>query len=243
MPDYASLEIGLYRFEADHYSVELRYMDSVEEDRSDRGVAHFDKYELRRLSHDAQLYGDKLSDYLFADPQVLKMFERACDLALSKPDEKLRVRLFIDKSARALHDLWWETLTDPRDDFKGSRLSDHRRILFSRYLASKETRPGSDAKRGLRALVVVANPQPHPEKPKLDPIDVAKELARAKKGLAELYRDELVSAAEGPGRVTLNNLIDKLDDGFDIIYLVCHGSLLNDDRGNLLPYLWIDDED
>lgn len=31
MLDYASLEIGLYRYDADHYSVELRYMDSSEE--------------------------------------------------------------------------------------------------------------------------------------------------------------------------------------------------------------------
>ena len=177
MADYASLEIGLYRYDADHYSVELRYMDSDEEDRSDRGIARFDFDQLRRLLHDAQLYGEKLTEYLFADSLVREMYTRSYERALARPDERLRLRLFVDKSARDLHGLCWETLTDPRVDFQGSRLADHERILFSRYLRSARNareRPQSD----VRALAVVANPRPHPAKPKLDPSTFSKELDR-----------------------------------------------------------------
>jgi CHAT domain-containing protein len=241
--EYASLEIGLFRSEASGYSVELRYIDSYEEDRSNRGTARFDFEELRKLSMDAQLYGQKLSEYLFADASVLEMFSTSCGIVLGRPNDKLRLRLFIDKSAPELHGLRWETLTDPRSDFKNSRLLDHGRILFSRYLRSAEPHGGTTPKHELRALVVIANPHPHPEKPVLAPIDVEKELASAKRGLQRLYADKLVSDAAAPGTVTLKNLIEKLRAGFDIVYLVCHGNMLKDPNGNPVPYLWIEDDD
>ena len=57
---------------------------------------------------------------------------------------RLRVRLVMDSSAAALHELRWETMRDPRD---GSTLTTSENVLFSRYLGS----PTGDRSRSVRA--------------------------------------------------------------------------------------------
>jgi hypothetical protein len=242
MEDYASLEIGLSRYDAESYSVELRYMDPDFDDRSYNARARFDFPELRRLSADAGAYGQKLSQSLFLDPNVREMFTTSC--ALDNPGDKLRVRLFIDRSAPELHSLRWETLTDPRPDLVGSRLLDDERILFSRYLRSIDRRrAGIGPKAALRALIVVADPKPDPQKPKVPKVMVSEELSRARASLTQVAAQDLASDPNDPGRVSLNNVIEKLREGFDILYLVCHGALLRDPNDNLAPYIWLEDED
>jgi hypothetical protein len=83
-------------------------------------------------------------------------------------------------------------------------------------------RPKAD----LRALVVVAsltdvaNYQPGGRL--LAALDVAGELARAGEGLGSIATTNLASG----GKATVNNLSAHLRDGYDILYLICHGALI-----------------
>ncbi len=57
------------------------------------------------------------------------------------------------------------------------------------------------------------------------PVDVPGEVSRAKAGLEKTLVSTLISTPESKGQVSLNNLIDRLREGYDILYLVCHGAL------------------
>ncbi|MEO8130021.1 MAG: CHAT domain-containing protein, partial [Bryobacteraceae bacterium] len=130
-----------------------------------------------------------------------------------------------------LHSVHWETLRDPGGTdaplFMGEQ------IIVSRFLASGQDwrpirlRPKAD----LTALVVIANPQNLGDY-KLAPVDVPAELATARQALAGVG----VTALAPGGAVALNDLAAKLREGFDILYLVCHGLLDGDE-----PQLFLDD--
>ena len=143
----------------------------------------------------------------------------------------MRVRLFIGPSAARLHGLRWETMRDPDD---GSPLLTDEAIVFSRYLSSFDWRPvGLRAKTGLRALAVVAGPTDVADfgaEGQLARVDVAAETERAREGLAPLPTQLLVE----PGEATLDRLTDELREGYDILYLVCHGYLTAGDEPILL---------
>src|SRR3712207_4098220 len=106
-------------------------------------------------------------------------------------------------------------------------------VLFSRYLSSYDWRPVQLRPRAdLRALVVVANPADvarfQPGGRPLAPVDVPGELERARRGLGE------IPATEVTGPDTLNRLVGALRDEVDILYLVCHGALVQGE-----PRLWL----
>lgn len=74
------------------------------------------------------------------------------------------------------------------------------------------------------------------------------ELARARDGLKDINTiDELVSDPDQPGAVTMDNLLDRMRDNYDILYLVCHGALMQRDNldpdSHREPYLWLEKED
>jgi hypothetical protein len=150
------------------------------------------------------------------------------------------MRLFVGPSAPELHGLRWETLRDPEDD---TYLLLGEQVLFSRYLSSLDWGPVRvRSKADLRALVVIANPtnldRYRPGGRPLDGLDVEAELARACSGLGTLAVSSLASG----GSATLNNLVDHLrgaagDGPYDVLYLVCHGALINGE-----PNLWLEDE-
>jgi hypothetical protein len=239
MINYADLEIGLHRRDADTYSIELRFSQSksdadVRLGRGDLPPARFDLGQLRTLAVDATAYGRLLGHSLLADPAVQTVFAQARSAAQTL-DVPLRLRLFVGPGALELHSLRWETLRDPLD---GAPLCTGEGILFSRYLSSLDWQPVGLRPRGdLRALVVVANPAGldgwQPDGRPLPPLDVDGELARARSGLADIP----VTALASPGRVQLNTIVAHLRDGYDILYLVCHGALLEGQ-----PHLWLEDE-
>lgn len=239
--NYADLEIGLHKWQEDSYAVELRYVDSKNssEERLERPnpyLVQFDPINLREQAADPAGYGRLLSKSLFVD-DVKTFFENArvkAD-ALQVP---LRLRLVIGRSAPRLHSLRWETLRDPRDD---SPLVTSERILFSRYLSSsywQSVRPFRNDE-PLRALVVIANPtdiaswKVGERKRELKPIAVDSERKRARLGLSTTTITELAER----GEATLDNLIDNMRDGCDILYLVCHGELVRN-----RPRLWLENE-
>lgn len=230
--DHADLEIGLQRRELDSYLVDLRYTppDGDADNRLAAGEAvSFDPALLREKEQDPAAYGKALAEMLFAPQAVRDGLSRARAVAESA-NVPLRLRLFIDGGARELHDLRWETLRDPAGD---TPLLTSEQLLFSRYLSSGDWRPITlrpQAK--LRALAVVANPVDI-ARFSLGAIDAPAELQRARQGMGAIE----VSEQSGTGQATLNKILERLREGYDILYLVCHGAMI---RGK--PVLYLEDD-
>lgn len=236
MPD-ADLEIGLHRLDAGGYALDMRFArpDSDADMRLLRGQARvtFDTAALSALALDPAAYGRALAAQLLADDAARAAFGQAWSAAQSL-DVPLRLRLLVGPSAPELHALRWEMLRLPAPD--DTPLTDER-LLFSRYLTSGDWRPVRlRAKGRLRALVAIANPANladyRPGGVALAPIDVPAELAQVRAGLGQI---EHVALASG-GAATLDAIVEKLREGFDILYLVAHGALL---RGE--PRVWLED--
>jgi CHAT domain/SIR2-like domain len=232
MVKYAELEIGLHHRTPRTWSVELRFNhpESAADQLLDAGSrVRFDLGRLRGLGYDPDGYGRALSKSLFIPP-VKEAFGQARARAQSD-GLPLRVRLRIGPSAPELHGVWWETLRDPKD---GTRLLKDENILFSRYLASLDWRSvGVYPKSQLRALLAIANPsnlaEYEDEERALPPIDVAGELDRVKGALGRMP----TTLASG-GTATLARIIDELRKGHDILYLVCHGYIIEGEPQVLL---------
>ncbi|NTV65370.1 MAG: CHAT domain-containing protein, partial [Oscillochloris sp.] len=237
---FADLEIGLYRRDAESFTVELRYTrpDDAADIRLSTdhpALAIFDLGTLFDLDSDPEAYGRALSGMLFADPAVLAAFAEARATTAAQ-EGVLRLRLFLDPSVPELQSIRWETLRDPRD---GSPLITGERLLFSRFLSSSDwgpvrLRPQSE----LRALLVVANPANLASSFRLAPVDVIGEIARARAGLGNtITLSELTSS--GTARASLDAIVTTLRDGYDILYIVAHGALTP--RGK--PVLYLEDAD
>jgi hypothetical protein len=236
--DIVELEFGLHRREAENYTVELRgtLPDSDAETRmtSRFPVRKIDLEALRRQNFDPDAHGRLLTECLFGDSKINDAFAKARAVAASG-DRTLRLRLFIGANAPELNAPYWEALRDPDD---GSPLFTGERILLSRYLSSADWRPvRRRPKADLHGLIVIANPtdvtryQPGGRDRPLAALDVPAELARAKEGLAGIACAELAS----DGSATLGRLIESLRDGCDVLYLVCHGALIDGE-----PWLWLE---
>jgi hypothetical protein len=241
LSEYADLEISLYRRDTTNYFIDLRF-NHPQSDTDMRlmqgGTPHLCRFNfdhLRSLATDPAAYGKALSEQLFADPAVLAAFENALSNAQTL-ELPVRVRLLIGSGATELHQLHWETLRHPQQD---TLLFTSEQILFSRYMASTDWRPiRIRPYRNLRALVIIANPTNlstyKPGGQQLAPIDVDGELTRAKHSLGDIPITEITAN----GTVTLNAISQHMREGYDIIYLVAHGALIDD-----ISYLWLENED
>ena len=238
MVEYANLEIGLHHREVGSYQVEFRFSQPGDEadvrlgqDRPVEAVFNFEA--LDGLAHDSAAYGRELTKALFADPTFQTAFAQAYASAQTL-GAALRFRLIIGPSAPELHRIRWETLRNPLDD---TPLSTSENIVFSRYLSSLDWRPVRlHSKSALRALVVVASPKNLGDYG-LEPVEVEAEVARAKQGLGEVASVVLPESANSQ-RPTLNNLIERLrEGGYDILYLLCHGTLVSEHA-----WLWLEDD-
>jgi hypothetical protein len=233
--DFVELEFGLHRH-AEFYTVELR-VSRPDSDADTTGTSRFpvDKIDiesLHRQKFDADAHGRLLSDCLFADAKVRTAFSEARAFADGN-DAALRLRLFVGATAPELQALYWETLRNPDD---GSPLFTGERLLFSRYLSSADWRPvRRRAKAALRGLIVIANPSDLGTF-KLAALDVAAELARAKAGLEGIDCATLASGSSGE-RATLDQIVRQLRDGCDLLYVVCHGKVVEGES-----WLWLEDE-
>ena len=69
---------------------------------------------------------------------------------------------------------------------------------------------------------------------RLAEVDTTAELTAARAGLGDIAAVELATR----GQVTLNNLAARLRDGYDILYLVAHGMLVDGE-----PWLFLEKED
>lgn len=237
MTDYADLEIGLHARDLDTWRVEFRFTQphtDADTRLDSRGplVVTIDPAGLQAYAEDDRAYGQSLGEALFAGP-VGEAYRQA-KVAAQSQGITLRVRLFVGPSAASLHSVRWETIRDPDD---GSPLLTDEAIVFSRYLASNDWRPvGLRPKSQLRALALVASPSDVGEFSERDlaPLEVKEEVARAEEGLAPLPTRVL----SGRGQATQEGLFAELRDGYDILYIVCHGYLAGSE-----PILLLEQED
>jgi len=235
--EYADLEISLHRHDANSYAVEFRFSqpDSDADIRLGVGkpaTVQFDLEALEAQEPDPEAYGKALSQSLFADPAIQTAFGQARASAESL-DAPLRLRLLVGPTAPELHRLHWETLRDPGDN---SPLFTGENLLFSRYHSSLDWRPVRlRPKADLRALIVVANPIDLDEYD-LAPVDVSGEVSRAQEGLGAI--ETAILPGDGAEvHATLTELVTGLREGYDILYLVCHGAFIRDES-----WLWLEDE-
>jgi tetratricopeptide (TPR) repeat protein len=232
----AELEITLSHREGGEYDVRMRYTPPGSRGFTDPlggrpARCRIDFEGLRRCLLDHDAYGRALTAGLFADPAVGLAF---AEVLASTAGAPLRVSLIVDGDAPELHALRWELLGDPRGDaplFIGQRCS------LSRQLPPRGVRGVPPRSRQhLRGLVVVANPSDlsryAPAGRSLSRIDVAGERRRAEDALRQIKPIILAS-----GDATLRNLTRHLQDGPDIVHLVCHGALI---AGQ--PRLWLENE-
>ena len=187
-----------------------------------------------KIGDDAEDYGTALTDMLFADAAVRGAYERARAAAVGR--DGLRVRVNVLSSAPELHAVRWEALRDPTD--RSRRLLTQDSLWFSRFLSSQElSLPALSDGRTLRCVVVVASPTDVTSKWQVCAIDRAAEFERARKAMspeggvvAGLIQPELLET-----RASVYNIVTGVRRRYaDILFLVCHGKLIDGEARLLL---------
>lgn len=229
----AELELTLRRRDATRFAVDMSFLQpGSEADVSPLGqqvvIVSFDHERLRELTNDPDDYGRELGRMLFQSPALATAFAE-CRAAAQSQKGSLRLRLALSADAPELHTIFWETLRDPKDDLALARSE---RIIFTRTLASADWQPVTlRAKGDLSALAVVAAPNGL-EQYKLAPIRVLDEQARILTGLHDIPTTVLAT----PGQASLATISGQLREGYDILYLVAHGAMVDGE-----PWLFLDD--
>lgn len=179
-------------------------------------------------SLDIEAYGDALRNTLFADPDFALALVRAQERARGA-GVPLRLRLQLDGDDPALHAVRWELLRDPQSN-QFLCLSD--RLRLARYVSSAApAQATSGAPASLSVLVAVASPSDS-ERYGLPMIDADAQIVQARKAL-DGYTVEVLRHATLPG------LAERLRAGPVILYLICHGALLE----NVGSCLYLEDLD
>ena len=239
MATVADLEVVLaWRPDDERFDLSLGFDDPM--DMGDRRLIwpeplRIDTAELERLRHSPQRYGKALALQLFGAESLRDFYRRAKSRA-SEQGIPIRLRLSLDPDAPPqVQAIRWETLLDLDSD---SPIAVRTDVRFSRYLSGA----GWDViapprKHDLKALVVVADPTNLHEvdiDPPLAPINAAAELQRARAALPGMD----VTTLSSRGEATLDKIASALDEGIDVLYLVCH-SLFN----NGTPTLYLEDDE
>jgi len=230
---YADLEVVFRRRDERSYGLSFRYSSPNDEAIHPARTEPVIALDFDALSgDDPQAYSETLSRAFFT-PDVMAEFRTFRDIT-ERSRLSLRVRLSIDLTVPELHGVHWETLRDPDlpADQENAPLFMGEQTVVSRFLSSGDWRPVRlNARAKLRALVVVANPSTSSGY-NLSEIDVKEETDRIAEAMAGIeivpFRTE--------GAVPLTKLAETLRQGFDILYLVCHGRMQGQE-----PFLYLDE--
>jgi hypothetical protein len=234
----ADLELSLtWNSSREAFQAGLHFTNANNVDQVDSASSlEIDRNELRKLVNDEQAYGAALTGMVFRPQEVRNFYTLAVAAAQATP---VHFRLRIE-GAPEYHDVRWELLHDPNNPERAVATSQN--MLFSRYLGSKDWRPVELRElRFPRALIVIANPanlgEWSPGGRELQPVDVEAELARAQAALANYHMEVLAGPGDKHTAPSMDNLIRRLADGFDVLYLVAHGAL-HDEK----PLIFLEEE-
>jgi hypothetical protein len=226
---FADLELSLeWDYSENAFGLVLRFTNANNVDQVHRSAEKLsiDLGKLADRINDHQAYGAALTDMMFGLPEVSEFYTRAVAAAQDTP---VHFRLRIEGPVE-YHGVRWELLQDPANRERAIGTSQN--MMFSRYLGSQDWdwRPVPTREmQQPRALVVIADPvdlgQYCPGGRQLHPVDVNGELTRAQEALASYTPQVLAGRGSHRGEASLGNLIARLDEGFDILYLVAHGAL------------------
>jgi hypothetical protein len=222
------LEIHVSRRAVGQYSAELRY--SRAGDAADMWFPGSKLIGFAALAgSDAEIdpvaTGAQLRDDLCSDPEIMSGLRSILAIA-GNSNEPLHVRLFIDPGAAELQRLPWETLRAPDD---GQFLFANDRYSFSRFLGGSDFRRVELRSRGeLKASVIIANPAG------VEDVDVPAQLELARQALSGMDLKEFASG----GSATVDRIVERVREGDDILFIVCHG-MMKDDQ----PYLALEKPD
>ncbi|MBL8055509.1 MAG: hypothetical protein JNK29_02370, partial [Anaerolineales bacterium] len=135
MTEALDVELDLSQLEPGRYSVQARASDpqAAALRAPERGLAAFDLDALRAKLRRPAEYGQLLFAGLFQAENVRRLFDETRAIA-EQAGRPLRLRLFIERDAQALHNLRWETLHDARPG--GGWLLTREAFRFSRFLSS-----------------------------------------------------------------------------------------------------------
>lgn len=239
----SQLEVTLRRGYSATYEIELRFTRS--DDLGDvytRGVLdpQFDLAKLPPVGDGAD-YGLAIGHVLLFDEKIRKGIDEATAAA---GNGDLRVRLYVHPDAAPLYGVAWETARDDRylgEDrellFAGSRR------VFSRYITSTDIRPLYRRRPGstLKVLLAVSSPSDidkyAPDGQPLAKIDEVVEVTRVQQALSGIGVTDVLQSSAAP--VTLNSIVAKLAEDYDVLMLVCHGTL--NELGRSVLFLQADD--
>ena len=172
------------------------------------------------LDPNSDEYSAALFRALFQDSRALDFFKSALN-TIDTLNAPIRIRLLLDSTVPALHALRWERLPDSH----GRPLCTNEQIRFSRYLPDSSLRPPRPVGQVIKALIAISSPDMKdweaPGGHALAPIDIEAELGHAVTALPNASRDVIKNP-------TLQALTAKLREGFDVLYLVCHGTIVDD---------------
>lgn len=185
--------------------------------------------EALEMIMEPQAYGRALTEMLFADQSLRQVWQSIRLNAEVANNTALCVRLRLDPAAPELHNIRWELLRDPVTD---TSLALDNVVCLARYLGGAGVAP-LEIPVGLpelRVLTVIANPTDlanfH-----LAPVDALSEYERIK-----ILSLPIVELSERS--VCLTNIVEALRDGPQILYLVCHVILREDE-----PYLFLEEDE
>jgi hypothetical protein len=245
----ADLEIGIHRWDADSYTIELRSNvpgETTGRHWLSREPVRLPIDRLRALSAVTQQYGAALWDGLLADRRIRSGYAAAVARTLSGQQASdgpaLRVRLHISPRVPELHSLRWEAMFDSTN---GLWVASDQQVVLSRYGMSADERTVRAAPadpRRMKVVLAVANPSgleaDQPNGRTLSPVDVAGEVGRARRALAGIDPGGIAELSQNqPRRPTLGNLLAELRQGCDLLYLVAHGAIRENESR-----LWLEDD-
>lgn len=247
----AELELSLWRGAEDgRHWVEARFQRPGEDRVADtaHGQILLDLARLARFRHpqDDGAYGQALAGMLFEPPAIRDLYTAARAAARAHaPPVPLRLRLRCEAGDDLVHALRWELLCDPGTP---RFLATDEHVLLSRVLQSEQGSENVTApppRSDLRALAVIADPTDVGESYGMDglPLQRVDPTLRTAVGAFLAGMEATWLTAQDSSKPTLDELIARLRDGYDVLYLVCHGALEEGGRGQPpAAKIWLEDE-
>jgi hypothetical protein len=240
MPGEAGLdeiELQITRVRPRQFTIQLRARQANRDSEQVLPAARFKVPQKLTELEDPEIYGKLLGGAVFADSRISSKMHQVAGTGRAQP---LRLRILSDDPE--IQTLRWETLF-----FEDQPLF-QRRICLSRFLSPDFAVEPPPARSSLKALIFVSNPRnlenkpdpdrspadaPPKDRPRLARIDTAQERELAERSLGAaagpLTRPlTTIGPPEflgSPEAGTLASLMAKLEEGFDILYLICHGSI------------------